>query len=77
MLYMIRTPNEQFNGKREGLTFVSGVAYTDNEALRNCLVCNYGYTSESVESSPEAETPNAEPEKTKTTKARRGKTSGK
>ncbi len=39
----VYTPNPNFNGDREGVTFTDGVAEADKETAR-ILVNNYGYS---------------------------------
>ncbi|MEH7521692.1 hypothetical protein V7149_00195 [Bacillus sp. JJ1503] len=64
MKYKILTPNEQYNGVTEGVPFAVGVGYTDNEAIKNVLVNDYGYKCEEKEAvKPKTQT-EAKPKKT-------------
>jgi hypothetical protein len=68
-VFLIKTPNEKYNGVTEGVPFVNGQAKVEDEAVRNVLVNNYGYidATEKVE----------KPEKKVEEKAPKRKASGK
>ncbi|WP_213656275.1 hypothetical protein [Paenibacillus vini] len=78
-MFKIKTPNPQFNGVREGLHFVGGVAYTEDTVLCGVLVSNYGYLSEESKVKPEEPKKDAEPVEVSAKPAPkpRAKTSGK
>jgi hypothetical protein len=56
-VFLIKTPNEKYNGITEGVPFVNGQAKVEDEAVRNVLVNNYGYidATEKVEKPKQAE----------------------
>jgi hypothetical protein len=62
-IFTIKTPNPNYNGVTEGVTFVNGVAEVADEITRNVLVNNYGYIDATVksESKPEAPAPKRKP----------------
>jgi hypothetical protein len=57
MAFIIKTPNEKYNGITEGVPFVNGQAKVEDEVVRNVLVNNYGYidATEKVEKPKQAE----------------------
>lgn len=57
MKYVIKTPNEHYNGVSEGVKFVDGVGSTSDQNTRNILVNDYHY---------EDITPAEKPKKAKT-----------
>jgi hypothetical protein len=50
--FKILTPNKQYNGVTEGVAFAAGVGFTDDEALKNVLVNDYGYKCEEMTEAP-------------------------
>jgi hypothetical protein len=42
-VFLIKTPNEKYEGVTEGVAFVHGQAKVEDEAVRNILVNDYGY----------------------------------
>jgi hypothetical protein len=53
MTYIIKTPNEKYNGVTEGVPFVNGVAKVDDKIVRDVLVNNYGYIDATKEAKAE------------------------
>ena len=49
MKYKITVKNPNYCGVTHGVAFANGVAYVEDELLKNILVNNYGYTAEPVE----------------------------
>ena len=47
--YVIRTKSKLYNGVTEGVLFQNGQAIVEDEAIKNLLVVNYGYTAELIE----------------------------
>lgn len=43
MTFVIKTPNELYNGVTEGVQFEKGIGKTDDKNIRNILVNDYKY----------------------------------
>ncbi|WP_379161362.1 hypothetical protein [Paenibacillus sp. sgz5001063] len=52
-MYVIKTPNPNYDGTTIGVKFSNGMAVVEDEDLRKILVNDYGYISEEDESKPE------------------------
>ncbi|OMD21697.1 hypothetical protein [Paenibacillus odorifer] len=52
-MYVIKTPNPNYDGTTHGVKFSNGAAVVEDEGLRKILVHDYGYTLEEDESKPE------------------------
>ncbi|MNJ77961.1 hypothetical protein D3C77_755840 [compost metagenome] len=47
-MYVIKTPNPNYDGVTIGVKFENGTAVVEGENLRNILVKDYGYLSDEV-----------------------------
>lgn len=54
-MYILKTPNKQYNGVTEGVAFSKGIGQTDNSNIRNILVNDYGYVDVTPELKKEKE----------------------
>lgn len=54
-MFLIKTPNEKYNGITEGVPFVNGQAKVEDEAVRNVLVNDYGYADVTEKAEKKAE----------------------
>ncbi|OMC97757.1 hypothetical protein [Paenibacillus odorifer] len=52
-MYVIKTPNPNYDGTTAGVKFSNGAAVVEDEGLRKILINDYGYTLEEDESKPE------------------------
>lgn len=63
MKYTIKTPNKNYNGVTYGISFVDGVATTDDEKVKNVLVNDFGYSVEITEDKKEVKPKNTKSSK--------------
>ena len=47
--FLIKTKSKIYNGITKGIVFTNGQAIVEDEAIKNLLVVNYGYTTELIE----------------------------